>query len=203
MKENEKVLVVARKTIFQDGYWKGLKKENLEYYLNLIRNNSLFKPRVEVENDPSWQQIIPYILFNFQDKYFIYRYLKKAGEQRLKNDYLLGIGGHINPTDIKPAEDILWVGTMREWHEEVDYKGKLIKKKLIGVLNDDRRPVEAVHLGLVYLFVGDSPAISVKERDVLKGELVNLVDLRNCMKQTNGWAPIVYRDYLSNTPLDD
>ena len=101
MKKNEKVLVVAREVIFKNEHWQGLKTENLDYYLNLIKNNFQFRLRNEVENDSSWQQIIPYIVFNFQDKYFLYHYLKLAGEKRLKNDYLLGIGGHINPIDLR------------------------------------------------------------------------------------------------------
>jgi len=197
MKKNEKILVVASGVIFKNEHWQGLKTENLDYYLNLIKNNSQFRLRAEVENDPSWKQIIPYIVFNFQDKYFLYHYLKKASEKRLKNDYILGIGGHIDPIDLKSGEDILEVGAMREWNEEVVYKGNLLERKLIGILNDEKRPVEAVHLGLVYLFVGDSPEIFVKEKDVLKGKLIELKDLGKCVENTGGWAPIVYREYLS------
>ena len=190
-------MVVASALIFQKEHWQGLKTEKLDYYLNLIKNNFQFRLRSEVENDSSWQQIIPYIVFNFEDKYFLYRYLKKAGEQRLKNDYILGIGGHINPIDSKVKEEILEVGTMREWNEEIIYKGNLLERKLIGILNNERRPVEAVHLGLVYLFVGDSPEISVREKDIFKGELVALKDLAERLKTSGGWAPIVYQEYLS------
>lgn len=196
MIKNEKVLVVPRDIIFKKGYWQGIKTNNLDYYLNLIKNNFQFRIRTEVEDDPFWQQIIPYIVFNFENQYFLYHYLEKAGEKRLKNDYHLGIGGHINPIDLKPGEDILEAGTMREWNEEVIYKGNLIEKKLIGILNDEKRPVEAVHLGLVYLFRGDSPEIFVREEDVLEGKLIELEDLRDYVLNTGGWAPIVYKEYL-------
>ena len=197
MKKNEKVLVVAREIIFKNEHWQGLKTENLNYYLNLIKNNFQFRERSEIENDSSWQQIIPYIVFNFQDKYFLYHYLEKAGEKRLRNDYLLGVGGHINSIDLKPGEDILEAGSMREWNEEILYKGNLLEKKLIGILNDEKREVEAVHLGLVYLFVGDSPEISVKEKDILEGKLIDLKELGKNLENSGGWAPIVYQEYLS------
>ncbi|MFH1462258.1 MAG: hypothetical protein ABIG08_00945 [bacterium] len=196
MKKNERVLVVARETMFQGGCWQGLKRDNLEHYLDLIRNNFQFKLRSKVENDSSWQQIIPYILFNFQDRYFVYRYLEKASEERLKKDYHLGVAGHINPIDSKPGEDILEIAAKREWDEEIEYKGKLLKKKLIGILNDERREVEAVHLGLIYLFEGDSPEILVKEKDVLKGELVKLNDLGKYVEGISNWAQIIYKEYL-------
>ena len=197
MNPNEKVLVVKKDIIFQDEHWQGLKKNNLSYLLDLIRNNCQFMPRGKVEDDPSWQQIVSYIVFSFENKYFLYRYLEKAGEQRLKNDWILGIGGHINSVDLKEGEDILEIGTMREWNEEVDYQGKLIEKKLVGILNDESRPVEAVHLGLIYHFKGNNPEIFVKEKDKIEGSLIEREKLIEYLKNTNGWAPIVWRDYLS------
>lgn len=196
-KLDEKVLVVKSDILFKDGIWQGLKKDNLEYYLDLINNNYEFKRRGDVEEDNSYQQIIPYILFNYQNKYFLYRYLKKAGEQRLKNDYIIGVGGHINQVDVKTTENILDAGRDREWQEEINYNGNL-DKKLIGILNDDRRPVEAVHLGLVYLFKGDSPDISVNEKDKMIGEMFDIKEIGEKVVGTEGWAPIIYDEYLKN-----
>ena len=196
-KEEEKVLVVPRDVIFKSGSWQGVRTENLDYYLELIKNNYQFEKRGAVEDDDSFQQIIPYILFSFKNKFFLYKYLEKAGEKRLVNNYQIGVGGHINPIDIKKNENILDRAAAREWSEEVDYKGNILEKKLIGILNDEKRPVEKVHLGLIYHFIGDSPRISVKEKENMKGELVDLKELKKCMKNIPGWPPIVYRDYLS------
>ena len=202
-KNDEQILVVRSETVFENGKWQGLKTEKLDYYVNLIKNNCEFKRRGDVEEDPTYQQIIPYILFNYQDpkkngagKYFLYNYLAKAGEQRLRNDPILGVGGHINKEDVKNGEDILEVGMNREWNEEVSFKGKL-DKKLIGILNDSRRPVEAVHLGMIYVFTGDGPNLVVKESDKMAGELVGLKDLGQKLQGTEGWAPLIYDEYLS------
>jgi len=94
MKKDEKVLVVSRDIIFKDGLWNGIKTDNLNYYLKLIKENYQFKKRSEVENDSSFQQIIPYILFSFKNKFFLYKYLEKAGEQRLVDNYQLGVCGN-------------------------------------------------------------------------------------------------------------
>ena len=199
MEDDELVLVVASDVIFKEGRWQGLKTDNLDYCLDLIKKNCQFKRRADVENDSSWQQIIPYIVFNFKDKYFIYKYLESAGEKRLVDSYQLGIGGHINPVDVEDGKDTLEVGMMREWSEEVDFKGNLLEKKLVGILNDDSRPVEAVHLGLVYSFTGDSPEIFIKETDKMKGELVALKEIGEYIKGNPGiWVQVVYREYLSN-----
>jgi len=197
-KEEEKVLVVPAEIIFKEGRWHGLKQDNLDYYLDLIKNNYQFKKRENVENDPSWQQIIPYIVFNYQNKFFIYKYLPKAGESRLVDTYQVGVGGHINQVDTN-GKDILETGMMREWGEEVSYNGRILDKKFIGLLNDDSRPVETVHLGLVYHFFGDSPDILVKETEKIQGELVSLERIGEKIKDNDGvWIKIVYEEYLKN-----
>lgn len=195
-KNDEQILVVKADIIFQKEKWQGLKKDNLNYYVNLIKNNCEFKRRGDVEEDPTYQQIIPYILFNFQNKYFLYNYLAKAGEQRLRNDPILGVGGHINKEDVKDGGDVLEAGMTREWEEEVAFNGEL-DKKLIGILNDSRRPVEAVHLGMIYVFTGDGPNLVVRESDKMAGELVGLKDLGQKLINTEGWAPLIYEQYLS------
>jgi len=198
MKQEEKVLTIASNLIFQNNVWQGVKSDNLDYYLDLIRNNYQFKKRSEIENDPNWQQIIPYILFSFEDKFFLYKYLKRAGEKRLVDNYQLGVGGHINPADLEGENtDFLAGAGEREWLEEIDYKGRILDKKLVGILNDQKRPVEKVHLGLIYHFIGDSPQISVRETGKMKGELVDLKNLGQYVKNIQGWPPIIYREYLS------
>lgn len=203
-KDDELVLVVPSNIIFEKEKWQGLKTDNLEYYLELIKKNYFFKRRGDVENDPSLQQIIPYIIFSYQNKYFLYKYLPSAGEQRLIDTYQLGVGGHINPIDGNAGKDMIAEGTMREWDEEVDYKGNILEKKIIGILNDDSRPVEKVHLGLVYNFVGDCDDISIKEKDKMQGEMVELKDIAEKIKDNDGvWVKIVYSQYLKRLELNE
>jgi predicted NUDIX family phosphoesterase len=201
-KNDEQILVIKAEIIFKDGIWQGLKRDNLDYYLDLINKNYEFKRRGDVEEDNSYQQIIPYIVFNYEDKYFIYKYLESAGEKRLVNHCQLGVGGHINKEDINGDKNVLETGMMREWEEEVDFKGNLLQRKLVGILNDDSTSVEKVHLGLVYNFTGDSPEISVKETDKMKGELVDFKNLEEYIKNAKGiWARIVYNEYLKKIKL--
>ena len=200
-KEDEKIMGIGRDIIFERGAWQGLKRDDLDYYLALIRKHFQFKRRGEVERDPSFQQVIPYIVFNFRDKYFLYRYLRGAGERRLINDYMLGIGGHINWDDELGEGDTLEKGMMREWQEEVYYKGNLLEKRLVGILNDDSREVERVHLGLVYIFKGDSPAITVKEKETIRGRLMTIREMKEPIAKSQGWAPIVYSQYLLKQQL--
>jgi len=207
-KDDEQILVVKSDIIFKDppsheasagrgGKWQGLKTDNLDYYIDLIKKNAEFKRRGDMEENESYQQIIPYVVFNFKDKYFIYKYLPKAGEPRLVDTYQLGIGGHINLIDGENNKNVLDAGMMREWNEEVDFKGNILEKNLVGLLKDDSKPVERVHLGLVYNFVGDSPEIYIKETDKMAGELIDKKDIGKYIKGNPGvWVQIVYNEYL-------
>jgi len=197
MQKTEKVLVIKRNLIFKKGFWEGIKKENLNYYSDLIKNKSQFQLREKVETDPTFKQIIPYIIFSFQDRYFIFQHLRKATEQRLKGDWLLGISGHINLVDVNPNQNIIEVAAQREWGEEIDYRGRIITKKVVGLLNSEKRQVEAVHLAVIYHYKGNSPKISIKEKGVLRGKLVKLENLAKFVENTGGYAPIVYRDYIT------
>lgn len=194
-KDDEQILVVKSDILFKNGIWQGLKTKNLDYYVDLIKNNLEFKRRGDVENDNSFQQIIPYILFSFENKFFAYKYIKNAGETRLiNNNYQLGVGGHINKEDIKEGKDVLEEGMMREWEEEVDFKGNLISKNLVGIINDDSNPVEEVHLGLVFHFVGDNSNIQIKEIDKMEGKLFLKEELEKI--NHSPWMKIVFENYL-------
>jgi len=197
-KDDEQVLVVKSDILFKNGKWQGLKTDNLDYYIDLIKKNCEFKRRGDMETDTAYQQIIPYIIFSYQNKYFIYNYLNSVNEKRLVDNYQIGVGGHINQEDVEADKDILETGMMREWNEEVNFKGNILEKKLVGILKDDSRPVERSHIGLVYYFVGDSPEISVRETDKIVGELIDLKDIDRYIKGNPGvWIQIVYKEYLS------
>lgn len=193
MKEDEQVLVVPSRLIFEKGNWRGIKKDNLDYYLELIRNNSFFKRRGDVEEDDSFQQIIPYIVFSFQNRFFLYKYIQGAGEKRLLDRYQLAVGGHIDLADGKELEK----AALREWEEEVDFQGNILDKKLVGVLNDESHMVEKVHLGMIYHFTGDNDDIKVKETDKLKGEMIEKEKIKECIGKDDIWASIIFRDYIS------
>jgi len=195
-KDDEQVLVIKSEVIFTDGKWQGLKTESLDYYIDLIKKNCGFKRRGDMENDVTYQQVVSYIIFNFEDRYFLYKYLPGAGEKRLIDTYQIGVGGHINPIDDKEG-NILEAGIMREWNEEVDFNGCLTSKKLIGIIHDESGSVERVHIGLVYSFTGDSQEISVREKDKIAGELVNLENIGEYIRGNNGaWVHVVYNEYL-------
>jgi predicted NUDIX family phosphoesterase len=192
----EKVLCVKREDIFPDGAWHGFITEGLDRYQAVVRERHLFMPRAEVEEDPNYQQIIPYVVFHHGDHYFLTHRLRASAERRLRKQYSLGIGGHINPGDLRGGDPIQ-DGLRREWEEEVIYDGHF-NAKLLGLLNDDSSPVSKVHLGVVFVLEGDRPSISIRETDKLAGELLTLSEMRIYYLGMESWSQMVY-DRLTGT----
>lgn len=190
MAGSEQVLCVKRDEIFPDGAWHGFVSADLERHQTVIREHHFFKPRSEVEDDPSFQQIIPYVVFRHGDHYFLTHRLRASSEKRLRKQYSLGVGGHINPGDLQAGDPIL-DGLKREWREEVIYDGRF-EARLIGLLNDDSSPVSKVHLGVVFVVDGDSPNISIRETDKLAGELLTLNEMRIYYLGMESWSQMVY-----------
>jgi predicted NUDIX family phosphoesterase len=186
----EQVLCVKREDIFPDGAWHGFVSENLDGHQQTIRERHFFKPRAEVENDPTYQQIIPYVVFRHDDRYFLTHRLRASSEKRLRKQYSLGVGGHINPGDLDAGDPIL-DGLKREWQEEVVYDGRF-EARLLGFLNEDSSPVSKVHLGVVFLVDGDTPNIRIRETDKLAGELLTLEEMRMFYLAMESWSQIVY-----------
>jgi predicted NUDIX family phosphoesterase len=187
---SEQVLCVRREDIFPDGAWHGFVSDRLEERQAVIREHHFFMARAKVEDDPNYQQIIPYVVFRHGDRYFLTHRLRASSEKRLRKQYSLGLGGHINPGDLE-AGDPIQDGLKREWEEEVVYDGSF-ETKLIGLLNDESSPVSKVHLGVVFLVDGTSPNIAIRETDKLAGELLTLDEMRIYYLGMESWSQMVY-----------
>src|SRR5581483_9174534 len=114
---DEYILVVKRSHLFPTQSWQGLKEIDFQTYIDIINKNKEFLPRSIMENDPTYKQIIPYLIFEHENRYFLMQRQAKASEQRLQNKYSLGIGGHIRHEDLQEGTSIFdWA--QREFHEE-------------------------------------------------------------------------------------
>ncbi len=180
----EEILVVKREFLFKQGTWSGLKKVNFDEYLKIITEHQEFHPRYLMETDPTYKQIIPYLVFKHKETYFLMERDKKASETRLASKMTLGIGGHIHKADMTEADIFTWA--TREFHEEVNYSGNLTITPL-GILNDDSNLVGQVHIGFVFLLEGDSDAISIKS-ELASGTLLSLDECKALKERMEGWS---------------
>ncbi|MEX0849045.1 MAG: hypothetical protein WD055_02355 [Candidatus Dependentiae bacterium] len=189
---DETILVVKRDDIFaQHAPFNGLQKEPLEDMMEAIQTKKQFLPRSLMEQDQTYKQIIPYLVFNYADRFFLMQRQSAASEQRLKNKFSLGIGGHMREEDMQSDSVFNWA--FREFHEEVHYTG-CTAFETIGILNDDSNDVGKVHLGLVLLVQGESPNITIKS-ELKSGQMLTLDEMKPYYDRMETWTQMVY-DFL-------
>mgnify|MGYP000035219395 CR=1 FL=1 len=163
----------------------------------IIKSNHTFLPRDEVEHNPAYKQIIPYVLFlTPEKKIFLYRRLKNSSEERLHEKYSIGIGGHINPADGN-ACDALVAGMKRELEEEVEHDG--MTHKLCGFLNLEQTSVDKVHFGAVFVVKGRN--IKVRESKTMEGRLVSIDEAAKVYEKMEDWSKVIY-DALIRGEID-
>lgn len=191
-KADEKILVVARKWLFPTTTFNGfLACNDFESYQLLINQHQEFRWRSEVENDPSYKQIIPYLVFEYNKTFFLMRRRTTASEQRLKDKYSLGIGGHLRQEDLSSNNLFDWA--QREFFEEINYEGSVHPIPL-GLINDESNSVGQVHIGFVFLLQGTSNNIAIKDEHK-EGRLVTLDECLALYENLESWSKFVY-DHL-------
>lgn len=186
---DELILVVKRDELFAQDSWAGLKNTDIQMYQDFVCTRGEFKWRSEMEQDPTYKQIIPYMIFKFQDRYFLMQRRSNASESRLQSKFSLGIGGHIRQEDMTGKTIFDWA--LREFREEVAYNGSL-KIETLGILNDDRDSVGKVHLGFILLLHGTSEEISIKSEHK-EGFLVTVAQADQYVDRMESWSQIVWQ----------
>ncbi len=185
----EKVLVVKTEKLVKYISGKtGLLRDDREEMLDIIVNHHEFIDRPAAEEDPSYKQIIPYVVLTQKGRVFTTRRLNKGGESRLHGKLSIGIGGHINPVDETDRRSVLMKGLERELEEEVyiQHRGELVPQ---GFINDDGNGVGAVHLGLCFSMEVEGE-VSVKETEKLSGGWMSLQELRWEFDNMETWSQI-------------
>src|SRR5262249_20199329 len=145
-KEAERVLVVPAAVLHEAGAFQGFSPRVEDYLPRLLDPARLsYRPRAEVETDPSFKQLIPYVGLRWGGQLVHYPRGSKATEARLRALRSVGVGGHIRAEDTGLFEDAYRAGMLRELQEEV-YLETTYQETCVGLINDDSNPVGQVHL---------------------------------------------------------
>lgn len=191
MTDQELVYVVPRELLVTPPGWRGVRTAGISELLRTIRQEGRFEPRPEMETDPSFKQIVPYLILRNGDDYFLMRRTRAGGDARLHERYSIGVGGHLNPVDAE-LED----GLMREWHEEIN-ADFVLDAQLIGLLNDDEAEVGAVHLGVVYVADAADRPVAVREVSKLSGRFASPTEVRAIYGLLETWSALAF-DFLED-----
>lgn len=194
-KWDEQILVVDRKTIFSN-------EENVFYGFLTLEDERVkkiaatfdkyeVKRRGDMEEDPSFKQLIGYALIKDKatKEVLVYKRLVGGGESRLHGKASVGIGGHMNDVANKSIEEVIKINAAREVEEEIgiNFDEALANLKFVGLINDDREEVGKVHIGLVYVCEVNKANVKVVEDDTLKIEWLSSENARN-VENYESWS---------------
>ena len=156
----ERVLVLPTSEFHALGHFQGFSAELDTYLPALLESDNLsYRPRSVMEEDPSFKQLIPYMLFRHTDA---------EGTQRLFQ-YTRG-GGHGRGRGSTPSAASALAGTYfyrgrrggnrsrclsRRNVAGIGRRGRQLEspytEQCVGLINDDETPVGQVHLGVVHM----------------------------------------------------
>ena len=183
---DESVLVVPRGALMGTPGWRGVLCRGMEPYLAAIARKGRYEPRSEVESDPRWKQVIPYLVLRDGQRYFLMRRTRAGADARLHERYSIGIGGHLNPGDADLAG-----GLAREWAEELE-AAFVPEFRLIGLLNDDETDVGRVHVGVVFVAEADGRPVAVRETEKLEGRFATPGEVVAVRDRMESWSQLVF-----------
>src|SRR5882757_8802237 len=106
MAHDESVLGIPAAHLEAWGIFRGLRATNATERRRLLDPAQFaFRPRSQCETDPSFKQLIPYIVLRCGSQIFHYRRGMAGTEKRLQSLRSIGIGGHISTADAVGGDD--------------------------------------------------------------------------------------------------
>ncbi len=190
----ENILVVRRSLFDEVGAFQGFSSDSEHYLRAFFRpGNSFFLPRPDAEQDPSHKQLIPYCVFAYGGKVLRYTRGGSSGEKRLAAKMSIGIGGHVNDSDVGVDgfdEAAYTTSVHREISEELHINGTYTDR-IIGLINDDSNEVGKVHLGVVHLVTLNTDDVTPGEAAIADPVFVSPDDLLKDVGHLETWSQIV------------
>ena len=198
-KFDEQILVVKRDTLFdgETNAFNGFISKDDNRYKEIVKTFGEFEVnrRGDMEEDPSFKQLISYCIITNNDETLVYKRLEGGGETRLHGLLSIGVGGHMN--DVEDEADIdgkLRVNAARELEEEVGLSADDVKNiEVHGLINDDGNDVGKVHIGLVLKIDVEKDKVINNEEDTIALEWVKN-DVLETMSPYESWSELIIRD---------
>jgi len=203
--QTEQVLVVPTEVFHQLGHFQGFCGQAQRYLEELLSPEHVsYRPRGEMEEDPSFKQLIPYAIFRHAasdgaQRLFAYTRGGGQGEKRLHAKRSIGVGGHISLDDVSDESELhpYDEGLRRELEEEIICETSF-RQRCVGLINDDETEVGRVHLGVVHIFDVDQPRIRPREDDILDAAFKPVGQLLDEVDAFETWSQICLRALFGN-----
>jgi predicted NUDIX family phosphoesterase len=194
------ILVVPRRVFDEVGPFQGF-REGAAAYLDAFFAAGVaeFRPRAEMEADPAYKQLIPYVVLTCDGGVFAYTRGRAGGESRLHDRRSVGVGGHVDAGDLAPGRPVRQAyieAVARELAEEVVIGARAADLGVIGLINDDGDAVGRVHLGVVHRLELERPEAVANEDALRDAGFVPLVEAA-ADPRFEAWSRLVLAHLLS------
>jgi predicted NUDIX family phosphoesterase len=187
-KSDERVLGLPTDRLRQAGMFQGFRPFDAAFLGFLLDPTHLeYRSRSQAETDPSFKQLIPYVVLRCGADVFSYTRGRSGTESRLRALRSVGIGGHISAAEDAAKIDPYRAGMQRELGEEVDIRATY-REEMLGLINDDSTPVGQVHLGVVHLLHLDEALVTPREVGIAAAGFAPLKELRMHADQFESWS---------------
>lgn len=226
----EQILVVPTKVVADcnggrlfEGFWKGI----TPFERALDPAFHTFRMRGDLEQDPTWKQLIPYTIIRYlrldggTPWYLSYQRSSDQAEKRLAGLSSIGIGGHVTESDMEPHPDDtvsepveyllnygdhgnswLWRGMVRELFEEI-WVPHPERAEIVGLLNEEATDVGKVHLGIVVVVDVRSTTVDTKDPYVGSLRWMSAKVLQGHRNEYEGWSKHCIDAIIAGAIVDD
>lgn len=152
-----------------------------------------FVGRDECETDDGLKQMIPYVVIRHAGKYLAYSRTGQSGEKRLVGRKSIGIGGHINQSDLEDGgtqtlSAILRSCAAREVKEELGADVPAGAFQFRGILYSALDDVSRKHFGIVMLADLNPGEISRPEETLARLEWKTPFELHRERRDYETWS---------------
>jgi predicted NUDIX family phosphoesterase len=189
----------------------GLNEMTFGRYLTLANQSFFIGRRHELETNEDFGQLLPYVVLRQGQKVFVYERTKMVGEQRLAGKSSVGIGGHVDLSDIMETNGVIDVmatlafAVARELNEEIVFvaadgsrattkdlrdAGFNLAPMFKGVINDTSDEVGRVHYGALFVMeVPDEFTPQCSEDELATRGMIDISALKT--EVLENWSNIV------------
>jgi predicted NUDIX family phosphoesterase len=193
---DEHVLVIPATALDGLGSFRGFRADLGHRLADLLDPAGMrFRPRAAVETDPSYKQLIPYVVLRCGDRLFHYTRGAGGGEARLRAKRSVGVGGHISTADAADSTDPYRAGMLRELAEEVEVASPYTER-ILGLVYDPSTPVGEVHLGVVHLLTLERPDVRPREDGLTDTGFAPLRELWAQRAAFETWSQLVLEELV-------